>query len=173
MGAGLDVFVVRKLGAPAQPELGIGALAEGDDALVDPAAARAVGADDAAVERLVARERREVDRQVALYREGRPLPRIVGLDVVVVDDGLATGVTAEAALRALRPLDPRTLTLAAPVCAPSSADRLRPLADHVACVLSPERFVAVGMWYRQFDQTSDLEVLALLDQARRPSSEEP
>jgi putative phosphoribosyl transferase len=116
-------------------------------------------------ERLVAREREELERRVRRYRGDRPLPDLQGHDVVLVDDGLATGVTAEAALRALRSRQPRRLVLAVPVCARGSADRLRALAEAVVFVHSPAEFWAVGQWYEVFAQTTDEEVLDLLARA--------
>ncbi len=162
----LDVLVVRKLGAPHQRELAIGALAEDGETLIDAAAARAVGADQHDLDEVVARERREVERSVATFRDGRPVLGLRARDVVVVDDGLATGLTAEAAIRFALRRRPRSLTLAVPVGAPDSADRLRYLVDDVVCLLSPAPFLAVGVWYGRFDQTSDEEVLGLLARAR-------
>ena len=126
-----------------------------------------MGADQVTLDELVLRERQELERHVATFRAGCPLPALGGRDVVVIDDGLATGLTAEAALRVVRRHAPRTLVLAAPVGTPDSVDRLRKLADDVVCLLSPPRFLAVGVWYQEFDQTSDDEVLALLARARR------
>lgn len=160
--APLDVLVARKLGLPAQPELGVGAVAEGGDPLFDePLLARlGVSLDDLAA--TVRRERQELARRVAQYRGDRPLPALAGRDVVLVDDGLATGVTARAALQALRAARPARLVLAVPVGAPQAVQALALAADDVVCVSQPERFRAVGAWYDRFDQTSDDEVLALL-----------
>lgn len=168
--APLDLLIVRKVGAPGHPELGIGAVAEDGEAMVDRVTAREVGADPETVDRLVAQERREVQRRVADYRSGRQLPRLAGRDVVLVDDGLATGVTAEAAIRAMRRRVPRTLVLAVPVGAPGSIARLRPLTDDVVCLLSPQNFTAVGLWYHHFEQTTDEEVLELLARSAEWSS---
>lgn len=163
LGATLDVFVARKIGAPGQPEFGIGAIAEGDEnVVVDQRAMTMLRLTPEDLDRLIADERRELERRVERYRDGRPLRDVGGCDVVLVDDGLATGVTAEAALRALRARGPANLVLAVPACAPESAQRLRSVADDVVCVLEPRHFHAVGQWYEQFDQTTDDEVLALL-----------
>lgn len=161
LGCPLDVLVVRKIGAPGRPEYGIGAIAEGGEPLFDPMAVRGLGISDAEQARLADAARREVERRVERYRAGRPLPEVAGREVVVIDDGLATGVTAEAALQALAGRGPRRLTLAVPVCAAASAARLRSVAQ-VVCVSSPEDFRAVGLWYEVFDQTGDREVLELL-----------
>jgi putative phosphoribosyl transferase len=166
LDAPLDVFVTRKVGAPMQPELGIGAVAEGGTTVADDEALRVLGVSQSTFDDIAADERRELDRRVQRYRGDRPPPSVTDRDVVLVDDGLATGVTAEASLRALRTKAPRRLVLAAPVCAPSTADRLRALADDVVCVETPAQFRAVGLWYEEFDQTSDEEVVSLLDAAR-------
>ncbi|MDQ1479594.1 MAG: putative phosphoribosyl transferase, partial [Actinomycetota bacterium] len=115
-------------------------------------------------------ERVELDRRVEQYRAGAPLPELAGRDVILVDDGLATGVTAEAALRALRRREPRLLVLAAPVCAPDTAQRLTSVADRVVCLAAPAAFYAVGLWYEDFSQTSDAEVVDLLRCYRRGPS---
>src|SRR5436305_11195723 len=129
LDAPVDVFVARKIGAPGHEELGIGAVAEGSDMPVVTGIAARLGLRPADVERLAARARAELGRRVTAYRGNRPLPDVRGKDVVLVDDGLATGVTAEAALRSLRRLGPGRLILAVPVCARETAARLAPLAD--------------------------------------------
>jgi putative phosphoribosyl transferase len=169
LGAPLDVFVARKIGAPGRREYGIGAIAEGGEPLFDRWAVRAMGIPDVELAELAAEERDELDRRVRLYRGGRPLPPLRGRSVVLVDDGLATGVTAEAALLALRDThqDIADLLLAIPVCARDSAARLGSLAE-VVCLYCPEDFRAVGLWYDEFGQTSDDEVLELLDHLSVP-----
>lgn len=165
LGAPLEVFVARKVGAPHRREYGIGAIAEGGVVVTNAAAIRALQLSPEQFEALAAEERRELDRRVDQYRHGRSLPALDERDVVLVDDGLATGVTAEAALEGLRILRPRRLVLAAPACARDTAARLAPLVDDVACVLSPHDFYAVGQWYDRFDQTTDDEVLDLVERA--------
>lgn len=168
LDAPLDVFVARKLGAPTRPELGIGAIAEGGASVIDRALARAVGAGDADIAALGEREQAELERRVAQYRGGRSLPSFVGRDVVLVDDGLATGVTAVAALRALRRGNPRRLVLAAPVGAAEATAWLAEEADHVVCVTTAHQLGAIGFWYDDFAPTTDDEVLALLAERGRP-----
>lgn len=167
VGGQLDVFVARKLGLPGQPELGVGAVAEGAEPLLDRAVLSRLGLslDDLAA--TVEQERAELARRVAHYRGDRPLPELAGRQVVLVDDGLATGSTARAALRALRRAGPARLVLAVPVCAPGAAQAFEQEADAVVCVLQPEAFRAVAAWYERFDQTSDAEVLDLLAVRRR------
>ena len=157
LDAPLDVIVARKVGAPGHAEYGIGAVAEGGGVVVSDDAWLAGGG----WERLVAAERAELERRVRRYRGDRPLPDVAGRDVVLVDDGLATGVTAEAALAALRDKGPRRLVLAVPVTSRQAAARLAALAE-VTYVSAPEPFRAVGEWYETFGQTTDEEVLALL-----------
>lgn len=159
-----EAFVARKVGAPGHEELGIGAVAEGLDEVVILRSAASRSTSPPALEEGVQRAQAEVARRVAAYRAGRPLPEMRDRDVVLVDDGLATGVTAEAALRSLRARHPGRLVLAAPVCAAETAARLSRLADDVVCVWQPADFAAVGEWYDDFSQTTDEEVLRLLDQ---------
>lgn len=158
----LDVLVVRKVGAPGRPELGVGAVAEGlEDPVVSEIAAQlGLSRDD--VKRLAVTERDELLRRVSSYRGSRPLPDIVGKDVLLVDDGLATGVTAEAGLLALRAQRPRSLRFAAPVCAGTGAARLAATCDGVIHVVLPRDMRSVGEWYDDFTQTTDAEVLEIL-----------
>jgi predicted phosphoribosyltransferase len=159
--APLDVLVVRKVGAPQHREFGIGAVAEGGVTVADERAMRAVGVDHRRFEELAAAERLELERRVRRYRGDRGVPVLEGVDVVLVDDGLATGVTAQAAIDAVRTAEPRRVLLAAPVSARDTAERLSAIAE-VVCVHTPDRFSAVGEWYHDFDQTSDDEVVDLL-----------
>lgn len=166
LAAPLDVLIACKVGAPHQPELGIGAVAEGGGSVTDPSLIRALGVSDATLERLVANAHAEVGRRVAAYRGGRALPPIEGRDVLLVDDGVATGATAEAALRSIRQHGPDRLILAVPTCSPSAVTRLGAVADEVVSVLVPHDLVAVGQWYDDFTQTSDDEVRELLAAGR-------
>jgi len=164
IGAPLDVLVVRKVGAPNHAEFGIGAIAEGGITVRDEAAMRMVGASEQRFEEIADRERAELARRVQLYRGDRLLPDPAGHDVVLVDDGLATGVSAEAAIVAMRAREARRVVLAVPVSAADTAIRLAEHAE-VICLVTPMRFSAVGEWYDDFGQTSDNEVLDLLARA--------
>jgi putative phosphoribosyl transferase len=171
--APLDVLVVRKVGAPHHREFGIGAVAEGDVTVRDEAALRAVGVTIEQFDGLADEERRELARRVDRYRPDRPLPHVADHDVILVDDGLATGVTAQAAIASVRAAGARRVLLVAPVAAADTAARLGELAE-VVCLATPKRFMAVGEWYDDFDQTGDAEVLRLLTEQQSPTgSEDP
>jgi len=165
LGATLEVLAVRKIGAPGNPEYGIGAIAEDGTRVLDREAVAALGIDGDALEAIVARESAELRRRVEAYRGNRLATSLQGRAVIVVDDGVATGVTDTAALRAVRRHRPQRLTLAVPVCAPDSAARLRAEADELVCLLEPEQLYGVGQWYEDFTQVSDAEVLAALARA--------
>jgi putative phosphoribosyl transferase len=166
LGAPLEVLVVRKLGAPHNPEYGIGAIAEGGTRVIDPGAVAALGLDGGVVDSIVEREAAELSRRVAAYRGDRPPLSLRGRTAIVVDDGVATGVTVTAALRAVRSQKPRRTILAVPVCAPESVLRLREEADEVLCLRTPALLYGVGQWYRDFSQVSDEEVVAALRNSR-------
>lgn len=166
LDAPLDVFVARKVGLPGHEELGIGAVAEGLAEPVGLETAERFGVGAERMRDLAEHARRELQRRVRLYRGDRALPDLAERDVVLVDDGLATGVTAEASLRALRIAEPRRLVLAVPVCAPDTALRLAQLADDVVCVEAPVDFFGVGEWYGDFSQTTDDEVIEILEHSR-------
>ena len=164
--APLDVFVSRKLGAPGQPEFGIGAVAAGGVRVLNEDVVRRLGIPDDYVERITAQETAEVGRRLRYFRGERPEPDVGGRTAILVDDGLATGVTARAAVEALRLRGPERLVLAAPVCAAQTAELLRPEVDELVCLESPTDLGAIGFWYRNFEQTSDEEVVELLERAR-------
>jgi putative phosphoribosyl transferase len=171
LGAPLDVFVARKLGAPGQPEFGIGAVAPGGVRVLNANVVERLGIPADYLEAVTRKETAEVERRLRHFRGGRPEPEVRGRTVILVDDGLATGVTARAAVEALRRLEPRRLVLAAPVCAAQTAERLGPEVDELVCLTEPPDLGAIGFWYRNFEQTSDEEVIGLLERARREGGE--
>jgi putative phosphoribosyl transferase len=159
----MNVIVTRKIGYPRQPELGVGAIAEGlETAVYDAGLLARLSLSPADLAPVVAAEQAELTRRVQVYRGGRPLPRVAGWYVIVVDDGVATGVTARAALRSLRAAQAAYVVLAAPVAAPAAAGDMRAEADQVIILATPRRFRSVGQWYTSFGQLTDADVLALL-----------
>jgi erythromycin esterase-like protein/predicted phosphoribosyltransferase len=163
--APLDVFVVRKLGVPGHPELAMGAIASGGVRVLSEDLIDELGIPRSAVEQVSVRERLELERREQLYRGNRTLPFLGQHTVILVDDGLATGASMEAAVAAVRQLQPSAVVVAAPVGAAESCARLRRVADAVVCPETPDPFHAVGAWYRRFDQTTDEEVIGLLRQS--------
>ncbi len=166
LGAPLEILAVRKLGAPHNPEYGIGAIAEDGTRVLDPEALAVLGVNGGVLESIVARESAEVKRRVAAYRGDRAPVPLHDRIVIAVDDGVATGVADTAALRALRRQGPRRLILAVPVCAADSVPRLREEADEVVCLSAPPLLQGIGQWYEDFSQVSDREVLAALAPVR-------
>jgi putative phosphoribosyl transferase len=161
--APLDVIVARKLGAPIQPELAIGAIAHGASVLRDDLV-ELLGISDEEVAEITARERRRADELERRLRHGRPPADLAGKTAIVVDDGLATGATALAAVRSVRRQGPTRIVLAVPVAAPESVEALRREADEVVTVLEPADLRAIGLWYRDFGQVEDAEVEEMLDE---------
>ena len=162
LGVALDVFVVRKLGVPGHEELAMGAIASGDVRLVNHDVVDALGIPANVIDRVAERELLELERREQLYRGSRPLAPLANRTVIIVDDGLATGSTMRAAVTAVRHQQPARIIVAVPVGAPSTCSELSRDADEVVCLRTPEPFVAVGLWYRDFTPTSDAEVRAFL-----------
>jgi putative phosphoribosyl transferase len=165
IGADLDLIVARKIGAPWQPELAVGAVGEDGPAIVNTNLVRRTGIGERQLTQMVKRERVEVARRLLRYRGDRPRPDPSNRTVIVVDDGLATGATARAALAAARAGRPAYLVFAAPVCANDAIVGLRSYADAVLCVVAPDDLYAVGLWYADFAQVPDDEVTRLLTAA--------
>jgi len=166
LDADLDVIVVRKLGAPSNPEFAIGAIAPGITE-VNRAVVDLYRIPDRYIEDIIQRERRELERRERLYRSGRDPIQLAGRTVLVTDDGLATGATASAAVASIRTQGPERVIFCAPVCACDSARALARKADGVVCVLRPADFGAVSLWYRDFTPTTDAEVTECLTRAAR------
>lgn len=164
LSAPLEVIIARKIGCPWQPEFAIGAIAPGVTVLNDDEI-RTLGIHPSQLENAIAAEQRELERREAVYRKGRGPLDVRDRVVILVDDGLATGATALAAIKALRLLAPRQIVFAAPVCAPGSAANLEHYCDEVICLRVPPRFRAVGMHYDDFSPTTDTDVLRCLADA--------
>ena len=173
LDAPLDIVVVRKIGAPRNPEFALGALAEGSAHVLSYETARSLGLSDADVQMLIADTERELSERTRRYRGGREPLDVTGRTVILVDDGLATGRSAQAAIQALRNRGAARVILAVPVAAPESVEALRGAADEIVCVEMPEDLWAVGYWYEDFRPTSDEEVASLLADAAQRGSEQP
>jgi predicted phosphoribosyltransferase len=170
----LDVFVVRKLGAPGQEELAMGAIASGGIRVMNPDVLQALRVPQSVIDEVVANEARELARRERLYRGDRPFPDLKGRTVILVDDGLATGSTMRAAAQALRQHQPARIVVAVPTAAAETCQDLRNEVDETVCVITPEPFYAVGLWYEEFSQTSDDEVRDLLARSfRQPAARQP
>ena len=168
--APLDVFVVRKLGVPGHEELAMGAIASGGILVLEPEVIEHLAIPPDVISEVAAREERERLRREWEYRGERPEPELRGRTVILVDDGLATGSTMRAAVKALRKRQPAKIVVAVPVAAPSSCAELAPEVDEIVCARTPDDFRAVGEWYEEFGQTTDEEVRELLHAAARASS---
>ncbi|HEV3425071.1 MAG TPA: phosphoribosyltransferase [Paraburkholderia sp.] len=166
--APLDVLMVRKLGVPWQPELAMGALASGGALYVDRWLMREADVTEPQFEQVLADARLELARREALYRDHRPAAKLEGCTALVVDDGMATGATLQAAVRALRSRSPARIVVALPVAPPEGEARLGDAADEFVCALTPRVFFSVGQFYQDFGETTDDEVRALLEAALRP-----
>jgi predicted phosphoribosyltransferase len=162
LGAPLDVFVVRKLGVPGHEEFAFGAIATGGVRVLNEDVVRALQIPDRVIDAVAAREQEELARRERVYRGDRPPLDVRGRTVILVDDGLATGATMHAAIRALRQQQPARIVVAVPTASPESCDELKRVVDDVVCATTLDPFYAVGLWYEDFSQTTDEEVRELL-----------
>lgn len=162
LGVPLDVFLVRKLGMPGHPEFAMGAIASGGVRVLSDDVVRMYGVSQDAIARVAHAEQAELERREREYRQNHAAVDVRGKTVILIDDGLATGSTMRAAVQAVRQLGPARVIVAAPVGATSTCGEFEAIADEVVCAYTPEPFSAVGLWYRDFAQTTDEEVRALL-----------
>lgn len=169
LGLPFDVFVVRKLGVPGREELAMGAIASGGVRVLNHSVIDMLEIPDAAIEVVTARETRELQRRERAYRDHRPAPNVRGRTVILVDDGIATGSTMRAAVKALRLLKASRVVVACPTVAFSTAEEMRPEVDELVAVIAPRDFAGVGEWYEDFSQTSDEEVRELLQKSAEVS----
>lgn len=167
----LDVFIVRKIGAPWNEELAIGALASGGVRILNEPLIRELGVGDAELDRITAKEQRELERREHAYRGTRPSPDVRGRIVILVDDGLATGSSMLAAVEAIRAQAPAAIVVATPVASDTACEAVRRVADLCVCLTMPEPLYGIGLSYEDFSQTTDQEVIALLEAAARNTAQ--
>lgn len=165
LGAPLDLVIVRKIGAPGQEELAMGAIASGGGRVLNHEVVDSLGVPEEAIEEIVEREQDELRRREAEYRGDRAAPSVEGRTVVLVDDGMATGATMRAAAEALRSLKPKRIVIAAGVAPRETVLRLEAVADEVIVPMTPSQFMSVGSWFKDFDPTTDAEVRSILESA--------
>jgi len=164
--APLDVLVIRKIGSPNDPEFGIGAISEGGEQILDESTVNFLRIPKKDLKQTLEKEQKELNRRIAIYREGRAIPSLKDRTVILVDDGIATGVTARAAIVSIRKQKPKQVILASPVCAHNTVREFQHLANRVVCLTTPVDFNSVGIWYRSFEQVTDEQVVELLKQSR-------
>jgi putative phosphoribosyl transferase len=170
LNAPLDVFIVRKLGTPGNPELAMGAIASGGVRVLNQSVIHSLGISSAQIEQVAEKETRELQRREVVYRDDRPFPEIRDKTVLLVDDGLATGATMRAAVEALRQQEPARIIVAVPVAAQETCAEVGADVDAIICGETPEPFYGVGMWYRDFSQTTDSEVHDLLERSSQQAA---
>lgn len=164
--APLDVFTVRKLGVPGHEEYAMGAIASGGVRVLNDYAIEQLNISQEEIEAVIADEMEELERRERVYRDGRPAPDIEGKTVLLVDDGMATGSSMAAAIKALRLHNPGKVVVAVPTASRRTSEEFEPFVDDIVCAITPEPFMAVGVWYERFEQTTDDEVRALLREAQ-------
>lgn len=163
----LDVFVVRKLGTPGHKELAMGAIASGGIAVFNEDIVQNLHIEQSSIDAVIQSEQEELKRREHIYRGKRPFPTLLNKTIILVDDGIATGATMYAAIKALKKRNPANIIIAVPVAARSTCEEMTNLVDNIVCPLQPIDFYAVGLWYEDFPQTSDDEVIALLAQSNK------
>lgn len=166
LGIPLDILIVRKLGVPGHEELAMGAIASGGAIVYNQDIIRSIGISEQAIQRVIQSEQAELSRRETAYRHDQPFPAVTGKTIILVDDGIATGSTMLAAIKALRQQTPARIVIAVPVAARDTVQEMKAYADDLICPLKPVDLHAVGLWYEDFSQTTDEEVSRLLDQAR-------
>jgi predicted phosphoribosyltransferase len=170
LGAPLDTIVSRKIGAPSNPEFGVGAIAPHDVIVFDDASIQTLGLQRKDLNPIIEEEKKEMNRRIDRYKSGEYSKNAESGTVILVDDGLATGVTARAAIESVRKsLNPKKIIFAAPICSHDTAEQLRELVDEVVCVGEVGNLMAIGLWYEEFNQTSDEEVIFYLEKANKSS----
>jgi putative phosphoribosyl transferase len=167
----LDVIIPRKIGAPDNPELAIGAVTEDGTTILDRSLIAYIGVQPYYIEEESERQRQEIHRRLKVYRQNEPYPNLKGRRVIIVDDGIATGSTMKAALASVKNRGAKSVTIAIPVGPPSTIGELEKIADRVVCPYTPEYFQAIGQFYRDFAQTTDEEVIELLKKNRQNKSD--
>ena len=167
----LDVIIPRKIGAPDNPELAIGAMTEDGTIILDENLVAYLGVSKDFIKEESVRQKSEIERRLKKYRQNEPYPNLKGCDVIIVDDGIATGSTMKAALASVKNRGAKTVTIAIPVGPPSTIEELEKQADNVVCIYTPEYFQAIGQFYTDFNQTTDEEVIQLLRESRKKRSE--
>ena len=170
LSAPLDIVIVRKIGFPGQPELGIGAVSETGAVVLNESIISTYGVPKDYIEREIARQKEEISRRVKLYRKGKSLPNLEDKTIILVDDGVATGATIKAAISTLRKEKIRKLIAALPVAPPGMAGELKQMVDTFICIETPFDFMAVGAYYNDFTQVSDEEVIDFLERSPKSSS---
>ena len=166
----LDVFIVRKLGLPGHEELAMGAIASGGTVFINEPLMSQLNPDPTSIQNVIEKEREELQRRERLYRGNSPFPDLNEKIVILVDDGIATGSTMMAAIQALRNHQPKSIIIAVPLAPSSTCDEMAPLVEKLVCPLKPVAFYAVGLWYENFPQTSDNEVIELLKKSHSKHS---
>lgn len=170
LSAPMDIFVVRKLGVPGHEEYAMGAIGPGPTVIVNQAVIQSLGISEEEVLRVINHEEAEMQRRIEKYRAGRGPLNIEAKQVILIDDGLATGATMRVACQSIRQFGIQSLRVAVPVAAENSCREIATIADEVICLANPEPFYGVGQWYRDFSQVTDDEVIALMEECRRTGS---